>query len=93
MNKSPEVNGSSAPVFRRCASGIFITAGVTYIIQPEKIAVPILLAAFRPIPSFLGLSNLLFLSLGYELFIGDFTLLPGFLNQLPVSFSLIFIPV
>lgn len=38
MNKSTEVSGLSVLVFRIFLSGIFITAGITHLTQPNQIA-------------------------------------------------------
>ena len=70
MNQSFEVNGLSVLLFRVCLSGIFITAGISHLLQPDQVASRIQSAAFHSFALFFGDPRLLGIVSGYALLIG-----------------------
>jgi len=81
MNQSFEVNGISVLLFRVCLSGIFITAGISHIIQPDQVAARIQSAAFHSFASFFGDPHLLGIVSGYALLIGGVAFLLGIVTR------------
>ncbi|MNF71930.1 hypothetical protein D3C84_538890 [compost metagenome] len=94
MNKSIEVNGVSVLIFRVCLSGIFITAGISPIIQPEKVAGCIHSSSFQSFTQFFGAPNLLAIFSGFTLLASGIALLLGVLTGWSILFLfLVLIPI
>ncbi|HLF52904.1 DoxX family protein [Flavobacterium sp.] len=94
MNKSFEVSGISVLISRVCLSGIFITAGISHLIQPEKVAGRIQSAAFHSFASFFGDPHLLGIVSGYALLIGGMAFLLGiFTRWSALLLFLVLIPI
>lgn len=94
MNKSTEVNGLSVLVFRVFLSGIFITAGITHLTQPDQITSRIPPATLHFLSSFFGDPHLLGILSGYALLIGGFAFLMGvFTRWSAVVLFLVLIPI
>jgi putative oxidoreductase len=81
MNQSFEVNGVSVLLFRVCLSGIFITAGISHLLQPDQVASRIQSAAFHSFASFFGDPHLLGIVSGYALLIGGIAFLLGIFTR------------
>jgi putative oxidoreductase len=81
MNQSFEVSGLSVLIFRACLSGIFITAGISHLLQPDQVAARIQSAAFHSFASFFGDPLLLGIVSGYALLIGGAAFLLGFFTR------------
>ena len=94
MNQSTEVSGLSVLVFRILLSGIFITAGITHLIQSDQIASRIPPAASHFIESFLGDPHLMGTLSGYALLIGGIAFLMGvFTRWSAVVLFMVLIPI
>lgn len=94
MNKSFEVSGLSVLFFRVCLSGIFITAGISHLLQPDQVASRIQSAAFHSFASFFGDPHLLGIVSGYALFIGGIAFLLGiFTRWSALLLFLVLIPI
>lgn len=78
MNQSFEVNGLSVLLFRVCLSGIFITAGISHLLQTDQVAARIQSAAFA---SFFGDPHLLGIVSGYALLVGGIAFLLGIVTR------------
>ncbi len=81
MNQSFEVNGLSVLLFRVCLSGIFITAGISHLLQPDQVAARIQSAAFHSFASFFGDPHLLGIVSGYALLVGGIAFLLGIVTR------------
>jgi putative oxidoreductase len=81
MNQSFEVSGLSVLLFRVCLSGIFITAGISHLLQPDQVAARIQSAAFHSFASFFGDPHLLGIVSGYALLIGGIAFLLGIVTR------------
>lgn len=81
MNQSFEVSGLSVLIFRVCLSGIFITAGISHLLQPDQVAARIQSAAFHSFASFFGDPHLLGIVSGYALLIGGIAFLLGIVTR------------
>lgn len=81
MNQSFEVNGVSVLLFRVCLSGIFITAGISHLLQPDQVAARIQSAAFHSFASFFGDPHLLGIVSGYALLVGGIAFLLGIVTR------------
>jgi putative oxidoreductase len=81
MNQSIKVSGISILIFRVCLSGIFITAGISHLMQPDKVASRIQAAALHTFASFFGDSYLLGILSGYALLIGGLAMIMGVLTR------------
>ncbi len=91
MNKSIEVNGTSVFILRVLLSGIFISAGLTHLIQPELITLRIEATAFN---EFMGDPYLMGILSGIALLIGGFTLLLGvYTRQAALILFVVLIPI
>jgi len=77
MTKDVKVNGFSVLVFRIALSFIFILAGISHLVQPEKVAGRIGEAAFKGFATFFGDAYLLGLLSGYALLICGVTFMLG----------------
>ena len=94
MNKSFEVSGLSVLIFRVCLSGIFITAGISHLLQPDQVAARIQSAAFHSFASFFGDPHLLGIVSGYALLIGGIAFLLGiFTRWSALLLFLVLIPI
>lgn len=94
MNKSFEVSGLSVLIFRVCVSGIFITAGISHILQPDQVAGRIQSAAFHSFALFFGDPHLLGIVSGYALLIGGIAFLLGiFTRWSALLLFLVLIPI
>lgn len=94
MNKSFEVSGLSVLIFRVCLSGIFITAGISHLLQPDQIAARIQSAVFHSFASFFGDPHLLGILSGYALLMGGIALLLGiFTRWSALLLFLVLIPI
>jgi putative oxidoreductase len=94
MHKPIEVSGLSVLIFRVCLSGIFITAGISHIIQPDQVAARIQSAAFHSFATFFGDPHFLGLITGYLLLIGGVALLLGILTRWSaILLFLVLIPI
>lgn len=81
MNQSFEVSGLSVLLFRVCLSGIFITAGISHLLQPDQVAARIQSAAFHSFASFFGDPHLLGIVSGYALLVGGIAFLLGIVTR------------
>lgn len=81
MNQSFEVSGLSVLLFRVCLSGIFITAGISHLLQPDQVAARIQSAAFHSFAAFFGNPHLLGIVSGYALLIGGIAFLLGIFTR------------
>lgn len=94
MNKSFEVSGRSVLLFRVCLSGIFITAGISHLLQPEQVASRIQSAAFNSFALFFGDPRLLGIVSGYALLIGGIAFILGiFTRWSALLLFLVLIPI
>lgn len=94
MNQSFEVSGLSVLLFRVCLSGIFITAGISHLLQPDQVAARIQSAAFHSFASFFGDPHLLGIVSGYALLIGGIAFLLGiFTRWSALLLFLVLIPI
>jgi putative oxidoreductase len=94
MNQSFEVNGVSVLLFRVCLSGIFITAGISHLLQPDQVAARIQSAAFHSFASFFGDPHLLGIVSGYALLVGGIAFLLGiFTRWSALLLFLVLIPI
>lgn len=94
MNQSTEVSGLSVLVFRVLLSGIFISAGITHLIQPDQIASRIPPAALNVFVSFSADPHLLGVLSGYALLIGGLAFLMGvFTRWSALVLFLVLIPI
>lgn len=94
MNKSTEVSGLSVLLFRILLSGIFITAGITHLTQPDQIASRIPSSALHFIISFSADPHLLGILSGYALLIGGLAFLMGvFTRWSALVLFLVLIPI
>ena len=94
MNQSFEVSGLSVLIFRVCLSGIFITAGISHLLQPDQVAARIQSAAFHSFASFFGDPHLLGIVSGYALLIGGVAFLLGiFTRWSALLLFLVLIPI
>lgn len=94
MNKSLKVSGLSVLIFRVCLSGIFITAGISHLFQPDQVAARIQSAAFRSFASFFGDPHFLGIVSGYALLIGGIAFLLGiFIRWSALLLFLVLIPI
>jgi putative oxidoreductase len=94
MNKSTEVSGLSVLVFRIFLSGIFITSGITHLLQPDQIASRIPPAATQFITSHFGDPHLMGILSGYALLIGGLAFLMGvFTRWSALVLFLVLIPI
>jgi putative oxidoreductase len=75
------VSGLSVLLFRVCLSGIFITAGISHLLQPDQVANRIQSAAFHSFASFFGDPHLLGIVSGYALLIGGIAFLLGIVTR------------
>ncbi|NDI98954.1 DoxX family protein [Flavobacterium sp. LaA7.5] len=69
MTKDVNVNGFSVLLFRIALSCIFILAGISHLVQPDKVATRINTAAFKEFAIFFGDARLLGLLSGYVLLV------------------------
>jgi putative oxidoreductase len=81
MNQSIKVSGISILIFRVCLSGIFITAGISHLLQPDKVASRIQAATLHTFASFFGDSYLLGILSGYALLIGGLAMIMGVMTR------------
>lgn len=94
MNQSFEVSGLSVLLFRVCLSGIFITAGISHLLQPDQVASRIQSASFHSFASFFGDPHLLGIVSGYALLIGGIAFLLGiFTRWSALLLFLVLIPI
>jgi putative oxidoreductase len=94
MNKSFMVNGISVLIFRICLSGIFITAGLSHLIQPDRVATRIQTAAFNSFAVFFGNPYQLGILSGYVLLMGGISMLLGILTRwAALTLFLVLIPI
>lgn len=94
MNQQTSVNGYSVLLFRVCLSGIFITAGISHLINPIKVAGRIDAAAFHQFASSFGDPYWLGLISGYALLAGGIALLLGILSRWSaLGLFLVLIPI
>lgn len=77
MNKQLAVNGMSVLIFRISLSGIFVSAGMTHLLNPAGVAERIQAVASNSFASLFGDPYLLVLLSGYALLIGGIALLMG----------------
>ncbi|KAF2519137.1 DoxX family protein [Flavobacterium salilacus subsp. salilacus] len=69
MTKDVNVNGFSVLLFRIALSCIFILAGISHLVQPDKVATHINTATFKEFAIFFGDARLLGLLSGYVLLV------------------------
>lgn len=94
MKPSTEVSGLSVLLFRVFLSGIFISAGITHLIQPDQVASRIPKAAFDFLASFFGDPHFLGLLSGYALLVGGLAFLMGiFTRWSALVLFLVLIPI
>ncbi|AEA44999.1 DoxX family protein [Fluviicola taffensis DSM 16823] len=88
------VNGTSVLIFRILLSGIFISAGISHLLQPEKVAARISTAAFHKFAVFFGDPHLLGLITGYILLAGGLALLMGiYVRWASIALLFVLIPI
>lgn len=94
MNKSIQVNLFSLHLFRICLSGIFITAGISHLIAPDKVVGRIQAAQFGHFAELFGNPYLLGILSGYALLIGGILFLLGILTRWSaLLLFMVFIPI
>lgn len=94
MNKTIMVNGFSVLLFRICLSAIFITAGISHLIDPLKVAERINGAAFHQFATSFGDPYRMGLLSGYALLIGGIALMLGIFSRwAAVALFLVLLPV
>ncbi len=94
MNKSIQVNSFSVHLFRICLSGIFITAGISHLVAPEKVAGRIQAAQLGYFATLFGTPYLLGILSGYALLIGGIPFLLGiFTRWFALLLFLVLIPI
>lgn len=77
MDQSIKVSGISVLIFRVCLSGIFITAGISHLLFPDKVVSRIESATFHSFASIFGDPHILGILSGFALLIGGITLISG----------------
>lgn len=88
------MSGLSVLIFRVCLSGIFITAGISHILNPYKVAARIDAAAFKNFAQTFGDIYWLSITSGYALLIGGAALLLGILPRwAALGLFLVLIPI
>ncbi len=88
------MSGLSVLIFRACLSGIFITAGISHISEPYKVAERITSAAFKNVAQSFGNIYWLSITSGYALLIGGIALLLGILPRwAALGLFLVLIPI
>lgn len=88
------VSGVSVLLFRIFLSGIFITAGISHLINPEQVAQRIQSAAFSAFATFFGDPYLLGIATGYALFFAGLAFLLGvFTRWTALTLFLVLVPI
>lgn len=94
MKKEINVSNLSILILRICLSGIFISAGVSHIWDPNLIVTRIENAAYHEFAVFFGDPIRLAISTGYVLFIAGCSLLLGLMTRWSASILfLVLIPI
>lgn len=94
MKKQLMVNGFSVLLFRIFLSGIFISAGITHLVDPAKVAQRINTAEFNDFATIFGDPYWLGLATGYFLLMGGTALLLGvFTRWAAAILFLVLIPI
>lgn len=94
MNKEITVNGFSVLLFRIFLSGIFITAGLSHLIEPEKVAERIDAATLKNFATFFGDPYWLGIITGYVLLLFGITHLLGIYTRISAfALFIVLIPI
>lgn len=94
MNSSFQVNGLSVLLFRVSLSGIFITAGISHLLYPEKISQRIASANMGSFARSFGDPQLLSTLSGYLLLLGGIAFMAGILSRYAAAILfLVLIPI
>lgn len=94
MNKLIQVNSFSVHLLRICLSGIFITAGIAHLVDPEKVVSRIQTAQLGHFATLFGNPYLLGVLSGFALLIGGIPFLLGiFTRWSAILLLLVLIPI